>query len=532
MSIFAPVAKAQSPASWYHSDFGDWYLKVYDTDTSPTDQIFGERYTAAQVEWIIYGVFSYVLSIFSHGSTDAWVCAIKVTDYGLWDACMTPLVLKLIDTIKNVTNLGYAYQDNTIAAGKNTNPLMTDLISVNRQLSFVSELKRWGGNLHIIPEVKAQEGIGFSRLDIVRNFWKFSRDATYSLIVIAAIIMAFMIMFRVKLSPQTVITVQSAIPKLIIALILITFSYAIAGLLVDLVYVVIGLVAGLFAQGTGVNWTAAYQMMTVGIAGGLIGSLFIYGSMFTFTAAFALISPNSVGDILKSIIGLVLVIILIVVLFFVLLFAAFKAFWTLIKALALFYVTVIFAPFYILAGLVIPAMGFGAWLKATISNLAVFPVVSILFYFAYQFLLYALRLAFGGSEAWTAISDFLAGFGLDIPAVTALGWVPPLLNVGIVPGNINATIFLFTSLAMLLLIPKAADIVKGFLSGRGFAAGSAIGEAFGPAAAAGMGAVGYLSAQQQAAYTRAVKGGGATSAQEAYNRIWSLIRGAAGGRVK
>jgi len=61
--------------------------------------------------------------------------------------------------------------------------------------------------------------------------------------------MAFMIMFRVRISPQTVITVQSALPKIIFTLILITFSYAIAGFLIDLMYVVIGIFSFIVTQG-------------------------------------------------------------------------------------------------------------------------------------------------------------------------------------------------------------------------------------------------------------------------------------------
>ena len=51
-------------------------------------------------------------------------------------------------------------------------------------------------------------------------------------------------MFRAKINPQTVVTIQSAIPKAVVALILVTFSYAIAGLMIDLMYLLIGLIFG------------------------------------------------------------------------------------------------------------------------------------------------------------------------------------------------------------------------------------------------------------------------------------------------
>lgn len=474
MSIFAPVAKAQS-ATWYHSDFSDWYLKVYDTDVSAADQIFGERYTAAQVEWIIYGVISYILGMVPFTSTEVWVCAIGASNVVDWIGCIGPFLKAIFqEAIDIADKFVYANPVESIATNDN-NSVLAELFTGNRQLSTISELKRWGGNLHIIPEAKAQEGFGFSKLDIVREFWTFSRDATYSLIVIAAIAMAFMIMFRVKLSPQTVITVQSAIPKLIITLILITFSYAIAGFLVDLVYVVIGLAAAIISQADGVTWSDIYRSMTTG-SGGLLGSMAIYALCFTVATSFALISPDSLFTIIKPLLGSILVFIVVAIAFIVLFFAAFKAFWTLIKALALFYITVIFAPFYILAGIVTPSMGFGAWLKAALSNLAVFPVVSILLNFSFKFLVASLEIAL---ESWPDIGLFhnlLSSMGIDRTGVTE-SWVPPLLNSGLVPGNINATIFLFTSLAMIMLIPKAADIVKGFFSGRPYPLGTGIGEA-------------------------------------------------------
>ena len=51
----AALAADEAPSTWYKQDFGSWYSKVYG-DESPPSEIFGERYTAAQVQWIIYGL--------------------------------------------------------------------------------------------------------------------------------------------------------------------------------------------------------------------------------------------------------------------------------------------------------------------------------------------------------------------------------------------------------------------------------------------------------------------------------------------
>jgi hypothetical protein len=69
------------------------------------------------------------------------------------------------------------------------------------------------------------------------------------LLVIVLIAIGFMIMFRMKLNPQTIITVESALPRIVLSLILITFSFAIAGFMIDLMYVIIIIVISLLSNG-------------------------------------------------------------------------------------------------------------------------------------------------------------------------------------------------------------------------------------------------------------------------------------------
>src|SRR3989344_4549694 len=73
-SIFVPVAKAQ----WYNSDFTDWFTKVYDADVSPDSEIFGERYTAAQVEWVIYSLVAFMVN--HMGDKDLNACLMTAKD--------------------------------------------------------------------------------------------------------------------------------------------------------------------------------------------------------------------------------------------------------------------------------------------------------------------------------------------------------------------------------------------------------------------------------------------------------------------
>src|SRR5260221_7484596 len=143
-----------------------------------------------------------------------------------------------------ISNIG---ANKAVIANSNTNILAA--IFADRPLSGITYFKNLGKKFNIIPEVKAQSpGFGYGALDPVLPLWTAARNISYVFFVIVILIMAFMIMFRVKISPQVVISVQSALPKIAVALILVTFSYAIAGFLIDLMYVVIGLLSIIFSS--------------------------------------------------------------------------------------------------------------------------------------------------------------------------------------------------------------------------------------------------------------------------------------------
>ena len=99
-------------------------------------------------------------------------------------------------------------------------------------------------NSGFIPKTYAAEGIGFGALKPFINLWKIFRDLSYMLLVLVLIAIGFMIMFRMKLNPQTVISIESALPKIVLSLLLITFSFPIAGFLIDLMYVIIAIIIG------------------------------------------------------------------------------------------------------------------------------------------------------------------------------------------------------------------------------------------------------------------------------------------------
>ena len=103
-------------------------------------------------------------------------------------------------------------------------------------------------NAGLVPKTYAAEGIGFAAIKPFINIWKVFRDISYMLLVLVLIAIGFMIMFRAKINPQTVISVENSLPKIVVALLLITFSFPIAGFLIDLMYISIGIIAVFFSN--------------------------------------------------------------------------------------------------------------------------------------------------------------------------------------------------------------------------------------------------------------------------------------------
>lgn len=500
LSIFLLVSQGSNlvyAQSWYSQSFQEFYTKVYD-DQNP-DEIFGERYTAAQVQWVIWSLFAMILNgilgqdlancIFGSGSTgfkEFVECAIRIITS---NAPSGPHYANLPS--KNdykVGNLISSYIANNKLSG------------VGYVASKLNKFKKG-----IIPEAKAQ-GFGFTAIGGgIQTLWKAIRNVSYFLLVIIMLILAFMIMFRAKTSPQTVITAQSAIPRVIIALILITFSFAIAGFLIDLVYVVIGILAAILQQSTiivakpfaNINvWADIFSALTEGIrfitittgAGGWLGIwLLVFSGIFfqVLTRSSIIFIPLiAVSGLITSIVSFILT--------FVVLFVILRTFWTLVSVFARIILLIIAGPLYILAGTIMPRLGIGSWIRQLVANLAIYPLTGLLIIIAFVFLTMAEVAVFPpatiGDRCFIDIS-FLNGVmalytNLNFNRCLFVGnpgWAPPM-TFGV--GEPAAFAFLGASLAIIAMIPRTSEIIKSLITGTEFAAGTAIGAALGAGAAA------------------------------------------------
>jgi hypothetical protein len=321
-------------------------------------------------------------------------------------------------------------------------------------IQYLAELKD-----NILGKPAYAQGVGFSNLQFLLPVWKIFRNMIYVFTALIFVVIGIMIILRIKISPQAVITIQSAIPQVISTLVLITFSYAIAGLLIDIGNLILGIFVALIYQAKGLpltqnlmdvsilsSMTLNFQNLTnpnfetlstlayrsgpsyfglvllSGLVGGIMGGFFL----------------NDVGEAIGNVIGgflggtVVAIVIGIVMMIWMV-----KLFFGLIKTYINIIIKIILAPLEIGIG-AFPSskIGFGTWFIDLFANIMVFPIVTI----------YLILVNFILDKIW---EGFRAGNAI---------WTPGPLNG---PGIeiLSASI----SLAALALLSKLPEMIPQFI---------------------------------------------------------------------
>lgn len=123
---------------------------------------------------------------------------------------------------------------------------MLSYVMIPPQIHTSQYVQYLSGNFGLVKKIYAQTpqqrainqaGTGFASLIPILPIWTVFRNIVYVLFVVLFILVGFAIMLRYKIDPRTVMTIENQLPKLIVNLILVTFSFAIAGLLIDVMWV-------------------------------------------------------------------------------------------------------------------------------------------------------------------------------------------------------------------------------------------------------------------------------------------------------
>ena len=350
--------------------------------------------------------------------------------------------------------------------------------------------------LNIAQPARAQ-GIGFNMLTGLLNAWRTFRNVAYIVMTLVVLVIGVMMLFQQKLDSSIVVNLQKAIPKIILALILITFSYAIIGLLIDAMYLVMFFFNSLATSFMGGQSSAN---LINGTLPNLIGKTFeeIFGN---FNGSFWPIMKDGVidpfqntfsGDLgilqswgalgwivkfifhdlilgaLKGVAGILLYIILSIVFFFM----VFSIVWKIIKVLAKSFVSIllntIFAPIILLVSAFPNSKQHIKWFKTIIANLAVFPMLFILFVLG-DFIVFVTN----GSSQNFPIFPYLRVATMGVAAAEGGG-----------VGDVNA-LGNVLALCLFITIPEILEKVRsslggdsGFIGGLGGTAAKAIAGSF------------------------------------------------------
>lgn len=237
--------------------------------------------------------------------------------------------------------------------------------------------------------------------------WRGFRNVTYTIFSLFFIITGIMIMLRVKISQQAVVTIQSAIPKLITSLILVTFSYAIVGLLIDLSYLIESLGISLILKASSNNLSVSEIIADPNVSGRILDLVPLWG--ITIMGA-------TIGGILALIpavgpeIGLIAFGIIFLVIILIILFHTVNFFFGLLKCYISILIKTIVGPLEIALG-AIPnmKMGFGSWFVDILANILVFPI-SMIFLFMVKAIMEAVK---NSDNLWTPAGlEFFSGGGM------------------------------------------------------------------------------------------------------------------------
>ncbi len=271
--------------------------------------------------------------------------------------------------------------------------------------------------------IYAQSGYTFLQDTNLSTLWEKTRLIAYAAFVVVLIAAGFMIMFRQKIGGQMMVTVFNTLPKVIVGLFLVTFSFAIVGIVIDIGAVLIRVISsvlntgpnpvvvtnpfsliGVLFRGTNGNFSPL-TLTGGGVGGGVLG---IVGGLLASGGAIAGI-PGVL--IIGGIIALVITLVVIGIVFM----ASLKVFTTLFKAYLGIILDTIMAPLYLTLA-VIPgkeSLGhdwFNRVLKNVLTFVGVFLIVNLAMYMQAQNVNFSFPKSLAGGVA-EANTDFtIIGF--------------------------------------------------------------------------------------------------------------------------
>lgn len=353
-------------------------------------------------------------------------------------------------------------------------------------------------------------GVGFCGIAPLIGIWTTFRNIVYLLFVVIFILVGFGIMLRQKIDPRTVMSIENQVPKLIIALVLVTFSFAIAGLMIDGMWLGSFVVVNVL---TSADKTNPISQNTVNnnffdnplgfannvLPGGVTGVALGEGGSLRDVVRGILTPDNTqklgltpqgdnlncsptndpfcglheavnnivggLGDFFGGIFGLLIASVIgilgIIIVLIAIIVSLVRLWFSLLLSYVYILLDVLLGPFMIAFG-VLPGskIGFGSWARDILANLLAFPTAIGMFLLA--------RLMMDAFASATPVNGVSSG--------TSQLFVTPLIgNPNGTAGNGNPLGFLI-GLGIILMTPQVVAMMKALLKVQENKFGQAIGQ--------------------------------------------------------
>jgi len=397
-----------------------------------------------------------------------------------------------IDPITN--KLGYVTQTNPNASVQvgGVAIFASDMIGMmyTQPISSGDYIKYMASNFGVTKRSYAQvdQGVGFTTLSPIQGMWTKFRNLAYIALVVVFVLIGLGIMLRVKIDPKVVMSVQNQLPKVVVILVMITFSYAIAGLFVDSMWVTTYMGINLLTEEQECSDNAlsstvttvatrgildnpiAYTTNLLGDEGGCFGP---FDGISGLSAEIGRTAGDVVGRIVLEATGLnanlgdcggsswagffakitdgdcykqaffgvikyFIAILVTLIVLIAILIALFRLWFMLLRSFVYVILGTILGPFYILAGIKPQStLGTGNWLRFMLSHLLTFPVAAFVLILARIF----------------ALND-----GLNDPTASRT-FIPPLV------GNPNSmdNFGVLIAFGMILITPEILNMLRDAL---------------------------------------------------------------------
>lgn len=247
--------------------------------------------------------------------------------------------------------------------------------------------------------VYAQDGYQFLLDSGLSDLWEFSRGVAYTAFVLVLIAAGFMIMFRHKIGGQMAVTVFNTIPNVVVGLILVTFSFYIVGLMINIGAVLVVVSKGLLGNTSSIVIESPFSLL----------SAFMTGSVSYIWDGANQMVDNALSGMISTLAKALLVVafgftaiatfpialIVLLLLSGIVIYVSVRVYITLIKAYVGILIDTVLGPIIIALG-TIPGQSTlrDDWFRRLIKNILTFPGVFLLVNLGVFFLSQDLNLGF------------------------------------------------------------------------------------------------------------------------------------------